>query len=48
MNGHVGRKRRGYERIHGGYGFGEGNEAGERVLDFALSYDIVIDRAEII
>jgi len=40
--GHVGRERKKYERIHGGFGFREGNEVGERVLDFALSYDFAV------
>jgi len=45
MNGHVGSERREYERIHGGYGFGGGNEAEKRVLDFALSYDLAVINA---
>jgi len=40
---HVNSKRRKYEIIYGGYGFGEGNEAGERVLDFVFTYDTVIN-----
>jgi len=42
MIGNFSSERRGYEIIHGGYSFGEGNEAGERVLDFALFYDITV------
>jgi len=34
MNCHVGSERGEYERVHGGYEFGERNEAGENVLDF--------------
>jgi len=37
INGHVSNEWREYERIRGGHEFGEGNEAGETVLDFALS-----------
>lgn len=34
MNGHVGNERGEYEKIHGGYVFGERNEAVEKFLDF--------------
>jgi len=30
------------ERINGGYGFGERNEAGEKVLGFASSYELAM------
>ncbi|XP_050523222.1 uncharacterized protein LOC126895426 [Daktulosphaira vitifoliae] len=42
MNGHVGNERRGYERVHEGYGFSGKNEAGKRILDFAVSYDLAM------
>ena len=42
MNGHVGSEKLEYERVHGGYGFGERNEAGEKVLDYAASYGLAI------
>ncbi|XP_050524774.1 craniofacial development protein 2-like [Daktulosphaira vitifoliae] len=42
MNGHVGNEWKGNERVHGGYGFSENNEAGERILDFAVSYDLAV------
>ena len=42
MNGHLGSNRTGYERVHGGYGFGERNYMGERVLDFAQAYELAI------
>ncbi|GMP25038.1 hypothetical protein CsSME_00002089 [Camellia sinensis var. sinensis] len=42
FNGHVGIDKVGYERVHGGYGFGDRNEAGERILDFALASDLVV------
>ena len=32
----------GYEKVYGGYGFGDRNEAGERILDFALASDLVV------
>ncbi|XP_043710378.1 uncharacterized protein LOC122659315 [Telopea speciosissima] len=42
LNGHVGRERRGYEEVHGGYRVGERNEEGTSVLDFAIAYDMCI------
>ncbi len=42
FNGHVGREREVIERVHGGWGVGERNEEGERVIDFALSFDLAI------
>ena len=41
-NGHVGRTAVGYEDIHGGFGFGELNDDGERILDFAVANDLAI------
>ncbi|XP_021846821.1 uncharacterized protein [Spinacia oleracea] len=37
LNGHVGSSRDGFESIHGGLGYGERNEAGNAILDFALA-----------
>jgi len=42
LNGHVGSSRDGFEGVHGGFGFGEKNEAGSTILDFALAYDLGI------
>ncbi|KAK9664956.1 hypothetical protein RND81_14G079800 [Saponaria officinalis] len=42
LNGHVGTSRVGFENIYGGFGFGEKNEAGSDILDFALAYDLGI------
>ena len=42
FNGHVGKKRDGYEMVHGGYGFGDRNEAGVSILDFAVAYDLIL------
>ncbi|XP_074276968.1 uncharacterized protein LOC141600622 [Silene latifolia] len=42
LNGHVGTSRVGFENIHGGFGFGERNEAGSDIFDFALAYDLGI------
>ena len=32
----------GYERVHGGYSFGDKNETGESILDFALASDLMV------
>ncbi|KAL6575803.1 hypothetical protein OROHE_000784 [Orobanche hederae] len=42
LNGHVGVSRDGFESVHGGFGFGDRNEAGNDILDFALAYDLGI------
>ncbi|GMP23033.1 hypothetical protein CsSME_00000790 [Camellia sinensis var. sinensis] len=42
FNGHVGIDKLGYERVHGGYGFGDRNEAGESIVDFVLVVDLVV------
>ena len=34
FNGHVGRRIDGFEGVHGGYGIGEGNVEGRRLLKF--------------
>jgi len=36
MNGHVGSNNFGYDRTHGGYGFGARNADGSRILEFAI------------
>lgn len=42
-NGHVGSKADGYEGVHGGEGFGKRNTEGERVLDFAVANNMVVN-----
>ena len=42
LNGHVGSEKRGYEEAHGGYGIGEMNEDGIKVLEFAIAYQLKI------
>ena len=42
LNGHVGRSADGYEEVHGGFGFGERNDEGGRILDFAVAHDLVV------
>ncbi|XP_063590444.1 craniofacial development protein 2-like [Penaeus indicus] len=42
MNGHIGSGYDAISRIHGGNVYGDGNEDGEKISDFALSLDTVI------
>uniref|UniRef100_A0A8I7BBV9 Endonuclease/exonuclease/phosphatase domain-containing protein n=1 Tax=Hordeum vulgare subsp. vulgare TaxID=112509 RepID=A0A8I7BBV9_HORVV len=41
LNGHAGTSNTGFERVHGGFGYGIRNQEGEDVLSFALAYDMV-------
>ena len=41
-NGHVGRAADGFEEVHSGFGYGERNAEGGRLLDFAVAHDLVI------
>nr|XP_033511527.1 craniofacial development protein 2-like [Nicotiana tomentosiformis] len=42
FNGHIGASARGYDDVHGGFGFGDRNEGGNSLLDFARAFDLVI------
>ena len=42
LNGHVGTTNVGFERMHGGFGYGSRSQEGEDVLNFALAYDLLI------
>ena len=42
LNGHVGTSRYGFDSVHGGFDFGERNEPGNSILDFVLSYDLIL------
>ncbi|KAG2465927.1 CFDP2 protein, partial [Polypterus senegalus] len=42
LNGHVGRDKNGYERFHGGQGYGSRNEDGESALDCAEMHDLAV------
>src|SRR6266542_4318300 len=42
LNNHVGATNVGFERVHGGFGYGSRNQKGEGVLNFALAYDLLI------
>ena len=42
LNGHVGTSRYAFDSVHGGFDFGERNEPCNSILDFALSYDLIL------
>uniref|UniRef100_A0A1S3Y562 Craniofacial development protein 2-like n=1 Tax=Nicotiana tabacum TaxID=4097 RepID=A0A1S3Y562_TOBAC len=41
FNGHIGASSGGYDDVHDGFGFGDRNEGGTSVLDFAIVFDLV-------
>ena len=42
LNGHVGTSSAGFEAVHGSFGYGIRNQEGEKVLDFAIAFDLMI------
>jgi hypothetical protein len=42
LNGHVGTTRRGFEMIHGDFGYGKQNQDGEQILNFVVPYDLMV------
>jgi hypothetical protein len=42
LNGHVGSTRVGFDGVHGAFGYGSRNQAGEGILNFALAYDLIV------
>ena len=42
LNGHVGASNVGFERVHGGFGYGSRNQEGSDILSFASAYDLLI------
>jgi len=42
FNGHIGVDSGGYDTAHGGFGFGERNNGGVSVLDFAVAYELLV------
>ena len=42
MNGHIGNGHDAINRNHHGNAYGDGNEDGEKIIDLALSFDLVI------
>ena len=41
LNGHVGATNVGFERVHGGFGYGSRSQEGEDVLNFTSAYDLL-------
>jgi hypothetical protein len=42
LNGHVGTTRRRFESVHGSVRYGEKNQEGEEILNFAVAYDFMV------
>ncbi|XP_009598957.1 uncharacterized protein [Nicotiana tomentosiformis] len=42
FNGHIGSSADGYGKVHGGFDFGDRNEGGTSLLDFAKAFELVI------
>ena len=42
LNGRVGTSSAGFEAVHGGFGYDSKNQEGEKVLDFAIAFDLMI------
>ncbi|XP_059308791.1 uncharacterized protein LOC132059965 [Lycium ferocissimum] len=42
FNGHIGFVSRGYDDVHGGFGFGDRNRGGVSLLDFARAFGLVV------
>ena len=42
LNRHVQTSRYGFDSVHGGFDFRKGNEPGNSILDFTLSYDLIL------
>jgi hypothetical protein len=40
LNGHVSTTRKGFERVHGNFRYGEQNQEGEEILNFTVVYDL--------
>ena len=43
FNGHIGKSALGYEAVHGGYGFGKHNIDGQRILEFGVANNLVVN-----
>jgi hypothetical protein len=42
LNGNIGTIRGGFERVHGGFRYGEQNQEEEDILNFAIAYDLMV------
>jgi hypothetical protein len=43
LNGHIGTVRGGSERVHSDFGYGEQNQEGEDILNFVITYDLMVE-----
>jgi hypothetical protein len=42
LNGYASTARRGFEKLHENFGYGEHNQEGEEILNFATAYDLIV------
>jgi hypothetical protein len=42
LNGHIGSTRVGFDGVHGGFGYGSRNQEAEGILNFTLTYDLIV------
>jgi hypothetical protein len=42
LNGHVGRARWRFKRVQEGFGYYEQNQEGEKILNFAVAYELMV------
>jgi hypothetical protein len=42
LNGHVATTSAGFKTVHGGFEYGSKNQEGEKALDFAVTFDLLI------
>jgi hypothetical protein len=42
LNGHIGTTRMRFERVHESFGYGEQNQEGEEILNFVVTYDLMV------
>ena len=42
FTGHVKTIRNGFENVYEGWGFGDRNQTGNKILDFVVSYDMIL------
>jgi hypothetical protein len=42
LNGHIGIASAGFEAVHGDFGYSSRKQEGEKVMDFAVAFDLAI------
>jgi hypothetical protein len=47
LNGHVSSTRIGFDRVHGGFGYGSRDQEGKSILNFVLAYDLIVTNTPI-